>query len=388
MRTITYWLSILLILTLPWENILNLESLGRISRVIGFIVTILWLATVLFTRKIRKPNSFHVVIYLFILWNMVTILWSVNPDRTISRIQTYLQLFVFVLILWDYYSEPLALKAGLQAYVLGAYVSIGSTIYNYNQGNIFNYDRFSANGFNPNDLALILSLGIPAAWYLAITDKDDRLSYLMKTINFVYVPAATFAIFLTVSRAALISLVLSLLFVLSSLTRFRVTTRIIVMVALIISFFVVRNYIPPTAVYLLEKKQGNLTHRDIIWNEGVRILSEHIILGVGSNAFATANKANGQVAHNIFLGVIAETGIVGFCLFLLILALAAYQLKYLPKGEMMFWLAILLILMIGGLTHNVEDRKQMWLFLSFLVAYGSFFRKQTNAPFIIESQKS
>ncbi len=141
MRTITYWLSLLLIFTIPWENSLNLESLGRISRVIGFMVTIFWLATVLFTGKIRKPNSFHVAIYLFILWNMVTILWSLNPDRTISRIQTYLQLFVLVLILWDFYSEPLALKAGLQAYVLGAYVSIISTIYNYNHGNTYQLRR-------------------------------------------------------------------------------------------------------------------------------------------------------------------------------------------------------------------------------------------------------
>ncbi len=190
------------------------------------------------------------------------------------------------------------------------------------------------------------------------------------------------------SRAAIISLVFSLLFVLISLIRFRLTTRILIIVALTISFFVVRNYFPQTSIDILEKKQGSLNQRDMIWNEGVRIISEHIFLGVGSNAFATANKENGEVAHNIFLAVIAETGIVGFCLFILLLALAAYQLKYLPKWEMMFWLAILLTLMIGGFTHNIEDRKQTWLFLSFLVAYGRFFRKQSNAPFIIESQMS
>ena len=385
MRTVTYWLSLLLIFTIPWENILNLANLGRISRVIGLMVAVIWLATVLFTRKIRKPNSFHVFIYLFILWNMITILWSINPNRTISRIQTYFQLFIFILIVWDFYSEPLALKAGLQAYVLGAYVSIISIIYNYHLGNTFYYERFSASGFNPNDLALILSLGIPVAWFLAKTNKNDKLGRLMKMINFVYLPAAVLAIFLTVSRAAIISLVFSLLFVLSSLTRFRLTTRALVILVLTISFFVVRNYVPQTSVYLLEQKLGSLNQRDVIWNEGVRILSEHTFLGVGSNAFATANKENGEVAHNIFLAVITETGIFGFCLFILILALATYQLKYLPRWELTFWLAILITLMVGGFTHNIEDRKQTWLFLSFLVAYGNFFRQQINAPLMIES---
>lgn len=378
MRTLTYWLSLFLIFTIPWENIVNIGSLGRISRVIGLLVAGLWIITVLVRGKVRKPNLFHLAVYLFIIWNMVTIFWSVDTDRTISRIQTYFQLFVLVLLLWDLYSEPSALEAGLQAYVLGAYVSIINILSNYNQGTTFYYDRFSASGFNPNDLAFILSLGMPAAWYLAVTIKSGKLGNWLKIIYFLYLPFAAYAIFLTVSRAAIISIAFTLLFVLISLPRFRTSVQILIIAGLVISVFAVKSYIPESSVYILQKKQVTLNQRDVIWTTGLSILSEHTLLGIGSNAFGAANKENGEVAHNIFVAVITETGLIGFLLLMLILAVVGYHLLPLPRLEMAFWLATLFILLLGAFTHNLEARKQSWLFLSFLVAHGTFFRNRAG----------
>jgi glycosyltransferase involved in cell wall biosynthesis len=41
---------------------------------------------------------------------------------------------VLIWILWDLYRKPQALRAGLEAYVLGAYVSIGGSILDFLQG--------------------------------------------------------------------------------------------------------------------------------------------------------------------------------------------------------------------------------------------------------------
>src|SRR4030095_7432586 len=111
MRTLMRWLSLFLIFIVPWENILNLGGIGRISRAAGLIVAGFWVVTVFINGKLRKPHIFHMAFYLFIVWNMISVFWSIDPNKTISRIETYLQLLVFVLILWDLYSTLSTLKA-------------------------------------------------------------------------------------------------------------------------------------------------------------------------------------------------------------------------------------------------------------------------------------
>ena len=126
MRTITYWLSLSLIFVIPWENLSHIEGVGTLGRAIGLVVAASWGATVVSTRRFRKPCPFLLVFFLFVLWNGVSILWSLDIDETLQRTMTYVQLAFFVLILWDIYTEPAALRAALQSYVFGAYVGIMS----------------------------------------------------------------------------------------------------------------------------------------------------------------------------------------------------------------------------------------------------------------------
>jgi hypothetical protein len=163
MRTVTFWLSLVLIFVMPWENIIEIRSLGTLAKGTGLLMMVFWAATVLVTGGFRKPRPFHLVVFLSVLWNAVSILWSVNVDRTVGHLLTYFQIFGLVLILWELYTTPAALKAGLQAYVLGGYVSIGSLMANYTADIKAVSQRYSATVFNANDLGLILALGLPVA---------------------------------------------------------------------------------------------------------------------------------------------------------------------------------------------------------------------------------
>ena len=121
MRTITYWLSLAMIFIIPWENVVNIQGLGTISRAVGLLLAAFWVLLVVSTNRIRRPLPFHVAVFLFVLWNALSIFWSVNIDSTLKRSGTYLQLGVMVFILWDLFTTPAALRAGFQAYVLGAH---------------------------------------------------------------------------------------------------------------------------------------------------------------------------------------------------------------------------------------------------------------------------
>src|SRR3990172_5665179 len=190
MRKVTYLLSLALVFAIPWENVIFLGDIGATgARLVGLLVAAIWIATVVVTGRFRRPTPFHMAVYIFVLWNLVSLFWSVDVDLTLNRLQTYLQLAALVFILWDLYVTPKALQAGLQAYVLGAYVAITSTIVNYLSGISGVNARYGATGFNVNDLGLTLALGIPVAWHLALIESKGRRAYTLRLMNFAYIPA-------------------------------------------------------------------------------------------------------------------------------------------------------------------------------------------------------
>lgn len=176
-----FWVSLIYIFTIPWENAITVAGLGTLTRVIGVFMAMLWLGSAL-KAGFRKPHLFHKVILLFMIWNIVSLFWSVGVDETVQSIKTYVQLSIVIWVLWDLYRTPTALRAGLQAYILGVYVAVGSTLTNYLAGvPIGDYEnRYAGAGLNANELALILSLGIPVAWHLATSVVIGKRNRVLK----------------------------------------------------------------------------------------------------------------------------------------------------------------------------------------------------------------
>ena len=208
MRKLTFWLSLIMIFIIPWEDSITIAAIGSLARLFGVVVAGFWLMTVLSEGQFRKPHLFHGLVLMFFLWNLVSYIWTADATRTIERIKTYGQIFLLLLIVWELYRKPSDLKAGLQAYVLGSYVCIGSSLFNYIHGTVAERFevRFSATGVNAVDLALLLSLSIPIAWHLFL-QADRKKNRLLKIINIVYIPLAFFAILLTGSRTSLFALI-------------------------------------------------------------------------------------------------------------------------------------------------------------------------------------
>ena len=197
MRTVGFWLSLMMIFMISWEDMIHIGDL-TLARVTGLSVAGFWILTVLVTGRFRKPHPFHLAIALFVLWNAVSVFWSINIDRTVVRLLTYVQLAGLVLILWDLYASSAAVKAGLQAYVLGAYVAAGSIIANYFGGTELFTGRYTATGFNVNDVGLTVALGIPVAWHLAVSEGDSKMAQRLRLANYAYIPVAVLAVFLSV----------------------------------------------------------------------------------------------------------------------------------------------------------------------------------------------
>lgn len=364
MYVITYWLSLIMIFTISWENIIYIDAIGTISRSIGLMLASFWVLTVISSNRVRKPNAFHLACFIFVFWSATSIFWSENPDESLESLFTNFQLLVLVYIVWDLYVTPASVRAAMQAIVLGAWVVIASIVMNYIAGVQEVYQRFSATGFGANQAGFVLALSLPLAWYLIITGDSEKDSAWMRIINVCFIPSAIFAILLTASRSAFLSTAPAIFYVLASLPRIKMFWRTIGFVTILASVLAILPFVPTSSLDRVNIR--GLDDRTAIWLDAVDSISEHPILGVGLGAYRGATT--GKVAHNSALAVLAELGIIGFVLFCTLLLTALGQLRLLPKSIRYLWLAVFFVWLINSIGNSYEYSKQIWLFLGLMVA--------------------
>ncbi|HUV30010.1 MAG TPA: O-antigen ligase family protein [Acidobacteriota bacterium] len=108
-----------------------------------------------------------------------------------------------------------------------------------------------------------------------------------------------------------------------------------------------------------------------IWQAGLRMVPEHPILGVGAGAFAWANasgrfgRAQWMQSHNLYIEVLATTGILGFAAWFYFVFAVVKRLRRLTREELpesMQWiplfskafLIVIFALLISGMFgHNL-----------------------------------
>lgn len=379
MRKIALILSLVFIFIIPWEGVVRLPGLGTGASIVGQIVAVFWFATVMITRQFRKLGPFHLMVCLFVLWNAVSVFWSASPYKSFDHAKTWLQMLFLVFILWDLYTTQASLMAGLQAYILGAYVAIGSALHNFFTGAAYytNLQRFSPGDTNPDGFGFILAMGMPLAWYLAASNNTGKFSLWLRFVNYAYIPAAFLGIALSGTRTALIGSLVGTAFGLASLTRLRLVTRIAIFLLLVSVIFIGLPYVQSLESFQRlgttadELASGDLNNRTNNWSEGLASFEQHPLLGVGGNMYRSINSlaknASGKVGHNSYVSVLVELGLIGFVIFAIILAITFVQAWRQPKWQSWFWLTVLTVWGIGAFTLTWEARKSTWLFLSFVI---------------------
>jgi O-antigen ligase len=383
-RKIVFGLSLILIFTIPWEGAFHLPGLGTTATVMGLIVGACWLFMIVVAGQMRRPVLFLFAVAGFVTWVALTTFWSPDPVESLGAVYLWLQTLLFVYILWDLYRTKAALLAGLQAYVLGAYTAVGGAVLNYVQSNAFytNEERYSLGNTNPDGYGFILALGIPVACYLAASPETPKV---FRLINIGYLPVAFIGVALSGTRTASVGAAIGLLYGLATLTKLKIHTRVAVVVVLAASLFVLLPIVQPLSSFQrlgttgTEVTQGDLNGRTGQWAQGLRAFMEHPILGVGTDMYRTVNTLN-KVAHNSYLSVLVEEGLIGFTIFLSILGIVALQVLRLPKWDRNFWLTSLLVWAIGASTLTWEHRKTTWLFLTFAVAAAVIGARRSAAP--------
>lgn len=373
MRAVAFWLSILMIFVMPWEAAIGVSAVGTTSRLIGAAAGGFWVLTFLLGGRIRQPGAFHVAAGAFFLWNAVSVFWTVDADLTLNRSLAYLRMAALTLLVWDLYRTPAEIRLGLQAYVLGLIVPIGSTIFNFTSGVQSDWGRYSGVGDNANTTGIVIALGMPLAMHLAShrSNLRDR-RWISQLLNYGIVATGLFAIGLTATRFAAIMTLPAILFALSTWSRLRVGSRILLAIVLGGTLLLASHLLPEESVERLgnaveDATEGDMTGRTVIWKSAFETWLDHPIAGVGSGAFRrTVEPAFGRgvEVHNSFLAVLADTGLVGLALLGLLLAISLSIAAGQPRPEARFWLTVLIVLGLGNLAMTFIHVKSTWFLLS------------------------
>ena len=359
---------------IPWENIVTFPGFGSMARLAGVITGVLAVTSILLSGALRRPVAFHVLATSFLLWSALTVLWTINYEATRVRAITYFQVVVLAWLVWQVARTHSRQVTLLQAYVLGAYVSAGVTLKNYLLGSVWLNARYSAAGFNPNELAMILVLALPMAWYLALSAQRRSVALL----NASYLPLAMVAILLTASRGAFITLLIALLVVPWSLQRLSVGARVGMVALAAASMVIVGAIVPQTSWDRIGETAGNiekgdLSKREILWQAGFELFTERPVLGFGAGTFQYATQPFGaEVApHQTFLSVLTGQGLVGLTLFLGALAAAFSAIPRMHGLERKVWIVLAFTLFVGLLPRTWDYAKPPWFVLSLLTAQAA-----------------
>ena len=380
MRRFVYWLALVMIFTIPWEGAFHLPGFGTAATVMGIVVGACWLVMIAISGRMRKPVAYLLAVGLFVLWTSATTFWSADQVESLQAVFLWLQSFLFVYILWDLFRTKATLLAGLQAYVLGSYAAVGGAVLNYLHSNPFytHMDRYSLGDTNPDGYGFILALGIPVACYLAVSPETPRI---FRLVNYGYLPVAFLGIALSGTRTASVGAAVGLLYGLATLTRLRLAARVAAVMLLAAALFVLLPIVQPLTSFQrlgttgTEVVHGDLNERTELWADGLHAFQQAPVLGVGTDMYRSVSGLD-KVAHNTYISVLVEEGLVGLVLFVAILWIVLRQVLRLSRWDRNFWLTTLIVLAIGASTLTWEQRKTTWLFLTFAVVAAAAARSR------------
>ncbi len=375
LRRLAFFALLAFVFVMPWENAIRVAGMGTVGRVVGLVAFGVLLLAALAGEKLRAPSLPHLLMSLFILWGAISYFWSMSPSSTLERLSSWIQMLVSVFLIWVLAPRRDQVLRILQAYLLGTVVSAGATVHSYVSGQSLYYGRYAGANFDPNDLGLLFALSIPMSLYLAGVEWQGWRVLLYR----LHLLLILSAIALTGSRGALLASLAALLFIpLASRrlpARHKAAGLLIGMLAIAAA-----GILAPDTVWKrlsgigVEMRHGSWSSRLMVWRGGWELFHGHPFLGVGAGSFHVGVQRTLQlpyVAHNTFLSVLVETGVVGLMLFLLILLSLVLAALPLPPLERGLPLALLLTWAVGVSALTWENRKPTWFLFGLLAAWAA-----------------
>jgi len=393
---IAYIVLCAFVFDLPWGEYVPQVGGLVLGTWIGLLVVGVMVLRTAVTWRRRVLSPLHYWMLSLVAWSALSIFWTLDWDSTVTRVGTYVQVLTMVWLIWELAVTEGRVLGLLQAYVFGALVASIGTIYNFMTGvtaaqlastipgrSAWETYRYSFAYLNEDDLGLVLALSIPIVFYLLVSRKGP----LVKLVCWLQLGAGVAAILLTASRGALVAAIASLAMLPLCVFRLPRWQRVVSLIAsaclLACSLYLApRSSWARILQFAQEVSEGTLTHRTVLWAAGLETFRDHAFLGVGAGAYGPAVLRvvdTAAPAHNTFLSILVELGVVGALLLFALLASILYSALQARYLERCLWVTLLLTWTVGVSALTWEYRKPTWLLFGLAAAHAYARRRDELA---------
>jgi O-antigen ligase len=342
-----------------------------------------------------KWHGAHLAAASFIAWFAATNPQAALHDPARNWLLTYLQLLALLWLASQVLSSPGRHRTLMWFFSTGAALAAVIALGQVVVSGSFNGSIRAAGLVGSNSAARYFAVAFVLLVYLATTSRG--LWKLAAVGGSALVLGGVAA---TLSRSGLLLAVLAIGMLMWDRLRGRRRREMVAVVAaLVVAVFVIpSSYLSvelpsfSSALNPASPTDSTALIRLQLWEAGYRMWLDHPVdgIGIGQFNYQLLNYAPASAlpehdtdvgAHNIYVAVLAETGLVGLVLFLWLLV-AAYssvrraRLSYDPPSREIArtWQIALIVLLVGGLTKHDQYDKLLWLILGAATSFGAGYR--------------
>jgi len=288
-----------------------------------------------FSRHKRFDAPQYPLVVLFLLATCLSVLVSGWPGGALQQFNAFLATVVSFVLLANALDTPRKVVTTMAVFVVCASVLAlhgadqAATGLGWTGTGLVNDGRIQYVGIfsDPNDLGMLFVMSLPMAVYLGARGGLmglRRLFWWGAGLLLVY------GIYLTHSRGALVA-VIAMAGVYVLVRRGPVLAGLLGVVAL------VGLQLMPNRMSDIDVQEESAAGRVDAWYEGMQMLIQHPLFGVGTDRFTEYHHLT---AHNSYVLVLAENGVVGFTIWLafvgycfwMMYRLLRYQPEF-PEGQ-------------------------------------------------------
>jgi len=384
---------LLFVALLPFDAVSSLQSEGgvTITRLIGLALFAGWILHLVIERKRVRLTRGARRLCVFVAFAGVSVLWAGDPSVSLRAVITLVQLLLLAVMGSNVLREPrdvqrvvdvlLASTAIVAVLMLGEVNPAGHRL------------TFTFGGETVNANYVAATLVFPAVAAVALGSAGGAWGWW----RFAAVAPIAIALFLTGSRGGAVALIGGLLVV--AAVRRRVGVRLAiggVLLATVLPLMVPQATMDKLTSRYSAAEEDRLSGRMDIWRVAMAMVEDRPLQGQAYGGFADAfyqymltakvdpefgrmHSRGNRAAHNIYLGTLAELGIVGIVL--LGAALLAHwrglwraRLAALRRGDettarlALALLGVFASVLIFGATIDLLGTKATWIWLATMEA--------------------
>ena len=383
--------------SLPFQKTLQETEEIQTSNIVNQIVFSFLFLTALYSLIPKWPFVISIIkkekiFFIFLLWCSATLLWSNYPFVSFKRLFQYITTYLVFLSIFAHVSSTEKtfkyFKILLSGYILISFISVFTIPGAIDEHGLWRGIATSKNHLGQMTLISILFF----IHFIYTSSMRQKLFFifmlLLTAILFLGSNSVTSSLTLLIIGGLLLAQYLDKQFAPTGIGRTVSVTIIVFMFAMLISLL----FFAPRLLSDLVNETGRdltLTGRTELWQDVLKYANSHLLLGAGFQGFWVLDSLQLQElyqvyiwipiqAHNGYLDILNETGLIGLLLFFG--TVINYFLNLSKAKDSYFWKWLLIAALVVNVTESTLIRPNITTGVLYLFAYLALFTDVYEKP--------